>query len=657
MTKIFNIDELREMANAIRALSIDSIEKANSGHPGLPLGMADVITVLFKKYLKFYSAKPKWDDRDRFILSAGHGSMLLYAISYLTGFKDTSLDQLKLFRQLGSKTAGHPEYGLLNIIETTTGPLGQGLANAVGMAISEKLLSQKFTKSLVNHKTWVLVGDGCLMEGISQESISLAGHLNLNNLIVLFDDNGISIDGSTKLTTSDNQAKRFDASNWLTLSINGHNFKEIDNAMSTACKSNKPVLIACKTTIGFGSPNKSGTSSCHGSPLGDKEAIKTKKKLNWNHKPFHIPKEILSKWRQVGTQKIRVYRSWKDRLRKNKLRYKYNKQFENFEYKRKKNTQDYINSLLSDHKDEASRKSSQNTIEVLSRDIHNFIGGSADLTGSNLTKVSSSKDFGKFKNYIYYGVREHLMAGAMNGIALHGGFIPYGGTFLIFSDYCKNSIRLSALMKLRVIYVLTHDSIGLGEDGPTHQPIEQIAGLRAIPNLLLLRPCDSVETFECWEIALSSKERPSAIALSRQNLELMRKKSSKANLASNGAYFISQEKNFMATIIATGSEVNLAMNVKKLLSLRKISVNVVSMPCVELFEEKNIKYKENILGSKLRVFMEAGSSQGWHKYMKEKDMIFSIDSFGESGKGQDLFKHFGFDAKEISNLIVKRISK
>ena len=640
------------MASAIRVLSIDAIEKANSGHPGLPLGMADVVTILFSNFLKFNPHKPKWFDRDRFILSAGHGSMLLYSLGYLTGYKDVTLSQLKSFRQLGSKAAGHPEYGLLSNIETTTGPLGQGLANAVGMAISEKFLNNKYGNSLVNHKTWALVGDGCLMEGISQEAISIAGHLKLNKLIVIFDDNGISIDGSTNLTSSDNQLKRFEASNWNTISINGHDYTQIESAMKKSLISSKPTLIACKTIIGFGSPNKSGKSSSHGSPLGEIESIITKKSYGHNLRPFELPKKTLDLWKKTQIEGIRNYKSWTRRVEKSKLKKKFLNQFKKINYKRDTKASDFLKNIVKKKQNEATRKSSQNCIEILSKKINRFMGGSADLTGSNLTKVTSSNINGKDINYIYYGVREHLMSAAMNGISLHGGYIPYGGTFLIFSDYSKNSIRLSALMKQQVIYVFTHDSIGLGEDGPTHQPIEQLAALRAIPNLFVLRPCDAIETFECWEIALMNINRPSVLALSRQSLPLLRK-SFQRNKSLDGGYLISQKKNSQITIIATGSEVEIAMNVSKILLLNKIESNVVSMPCVEIFDKKDKKYKNKIIGKNPVVVIEAGSSFGWHKYLKENDIVFGIDKFGESGKCSDLYKYFGLDANSISAKIIK----
>ena len=650
MKKNLNKNLLSEMANAIRTLSIDAIQKANSGHPGLPLGLADVATILFKNYLKFDVNNPKWPNRDRFILSAGHGSMLLYALSYLTGYKDTNLKQLKDFRKLGSKTAGHPEYGLLNCIETTTGPLGQGLANAVGMAISEKILNKKFGSSIVDHKTWVVVGDGCLMEGISQEAISIAGHMNLNKLIVLFDDNGISIDGKTSLTTSDNQLQRFKACNWNAISINGHNYDQINSALKAVQKSKNPTLIACKTIIGYGSPNKSGKSECHGSPLGKEEVINTKDFLKCENKSFFVPDKTLKQWRKIGNKNKKIYTKWKSRINTSKLGKDFLKQIKKSVYKRKENVNSFLENIIMSARQEATRKSSQNALEILLNNSNKLLGGSADLTSSNLTKVSNSKTSGKNLNYLYYGVREHFMAAAMNGISLHGAFIPYGGTFLIFSDYCKNSIRLSALMKQQVIYVLTHDSIGLGEDGPTHQPIEQLAGLRAIPNLTVLRPCDAIETFECWEIALKQKNTPTVLALSRQSVPLLRN-DYKINKSIMGAYIIKESKKPKIKIISTGSEVSLAIEVFNNLKKLKISSKVISMPSMELFETQNESYKRKVLGEGLTVIIEAASDFGWHKYINGSGKIFGVNSFGESGTGEDLYKHFGLN----SNIITKQI--
>ena len=658
VTKMNEIEKkkLRNMANAIRALSIDAIEKANSGHPGMPLGMADVATLLFSKYLKFDPSMPNWFNRDRFVLSAGHGSMLLYAISYLVGYKDCNLKQIKNFRQLGSKTAGHPEYGLLKSVETTTGPLGQGLANCVGMALAENILNKKFGRNLIDHKTWVVVGDGCLMEGISQEAISFAGHKNLNKLIVLFDDNKISIDGSTDMTCSDDQKKRFEASNWKTLSVNGHDFNQIDNAFRIAQKSTKPTLICCETIIGFGSPNKSGNESSHGAPLGKNESELTKKKLEWFSKEFVIPKKILNDWRKIGNKGRKLRERWYSKLNKSPQKKELIKQIGNNGISRSNDTFTFLKQLSRNKNLEATRKSSQKTLEFFNKKIKNLLGGSADLTGSNLTKVSTSNLKGKNQNYIHYGVREHLMSGAMNGIAVHGGFIPYGGTFLVFSDYCKNAIRLSAMMKQRIIYVFTHDSIGLGEDGPTHQPIEHLAGLRAIPNINVFRPCDSIETFEAWEIALNTQNTPTILALSRQNVPLLRK-NFKKNQSIKGGYFLNENAKARLTIIASGSEVSLGMEVQDLLEKKKIKSNLVSMPCVEIFEKQNKKYKDKILGNNPRVVIEASTSQGWHKFVGSDDIIFGIDEFGESGKAEHLFDYFGFTKDNITNAIIKKFFK
>ena len=650
------VDKYKSMANAIRALSIDAIEKANSGHPGLPLGFADVATVLFAKYLKFDPTFPNWEDRDRFILSAGHGSMLLYSLAYLLGYKDCKIEDIKNFRQLGSKTAGHPEFGLLKIIETTTGPLGQGLANAVGMAIAEKKLNVKFGKNLVNHKTWVVTGDGCLMEGISHEAISLAGHLKLNNLVVLFDDNGVSIDGSTSLTCSDNHQKRFEACNWSTLKIDGHDYNQISKALEFAINCDKPTMISCKTIIGYGSPNKSGLSSVHGSPLGKEEARLTKAKLLWNHGAFKIPTSIKNEWKQISNRGKSKRILWQKKLNSSNKKKEFLSHFSKSKFVRTKKTDNFLINILNQTQSEATRKSSQKTLEFILSKKNNFLGGSADLTGSNLTMTSFSKTNGSNCNYLFYGVREHLMAAAMNGISLHGGYIPYGGTFLIFSDYCKNAIRLSAMMKRQVIYVFTHDSIGLGEDGPTHQPIEQLASLRTIPNLNVLRPCDAIETFECWEIAINNQNTPSALILSRQNLPLVRK-DFKKNKCKQGAYFLKRSVEYDLTILASGSEVFLAIQVYGNLKSIGIKANIVSFPSMEIFENQSSSYKEKILGNKPRIVIEAACSFGWHKFLNPIDTVFGIDSFGESGKSEDLFSHFGFHKEKICNNIRKTYFK
>ncbi len=654
MNKI-NEMKLKKMSNAIRALSIDAIEKANSGHPGMPMGMADVATILFTYFLKFDPTKPKWLDRDRFVLSAGHGSMLLYALSFLLGYKDCNLNQIKNFRQLGSKTAGHPEYGLLDSVETTTGPLGQGLANAVGMAIAEKILNKKYKKH-INHRTWVVAGDGCLMEGISQEAISLAGHLKLKKLIVFFDDNNISIDGPTSLTCSDNQKKRFEASNWNTFSIDGHNFNEIYSSIKKAMNSKKPSLIICKTIIGFGSPNKSGKEICHGAPLGKDEAILTKENIQWPYKKFFVPSNIKLNWERVSKRNIKKRIAWEKKLKESDVKKNFFRQFKKTSTTRDTDSHNFLKSIINENISEATRKSSQKCIDFFNSKINGLLGGSADLTGSNLTKVKSSSTFGRNINYIHYGVREHLMSAAMNGISVHGGFLPYGGTFLVFSDYCRNSIRLSAMMKQKVIYVFTHDSIGLGEDGPTHQPIEHLASLRSIPNLNVIRPCDQIETFEAWEIAINSHNSPSILALSRQNLPLIRK-DYKLNKSLKGAYIIRKNNKAKISLFASGSEVEIAVGVGKLLEQKGIGSNVISFPCTNLFDLQNQNYKNMILGKLPRVFIEAGSTQSWFKYSNDKDSIFGVNNFGESGKGNDVYDFFGLNANSIYKKILDKYFK
>ena len=642
-----------DLANAIRFLSIDAVQKANSGHPGMPMGMADVCTVLFRHFLKFDPSRPDWINRDRFVLSAGHGSMLLYALLHLTGYKSVSLDDIKNFRQLNSICAGHPEYEKGTGIETTTGPLGQGIANAVGFAISEEILKSKKGKDIYNHKTYVVAGDGCLMEGISHEALSLAGHLKLKNLVMFFDNNSISIDGPTSLAVSDNYKKRLEAYGWDYIDINGHNEKQIFKAIKKCQNAKRPTVIACKTTIGFGSPNKSGKSSAHGSPLGDEEIQLVRKKLKWKHAPFEIPKEILQEWRSVGEKGKRELKKWEKKAgsKLKKITHK-NSQ------KLTKLFVDAKNMAIKESKPMATRKSSEDILNLLTVHIPELIGGSADLAGSNNTKTKSQKIIkpGNFAgSYIHYGVREHAMCGIMNGIALHGELIPYGGTFLVFSDYCKPSIRLSALMKQRVVYVMTHDSIGLGEDGPTHQPVEQIAGLRAIPNLNVFRPADTIETIECWDLVLRQTNTPSVLSLTRQNLKLLRTNNDQINKCSYGAYEIYRSNpEINLTIIATGSEVEIAVEASQQLAKENIHSKVISMPCQELFEQQESSYKKNLLEeTTAKISIEAASTMGWKKYTGNQGVELGIDTFGKSAPYKKIYEHF----KLTSNNIIQQAKK
>ncbi len=643
----------QKLANAIRFLSIDMVEKAKSGHPGMPMGMADVATVLYKNFIKYNPEDPNWIDRDRLILSAGHGSALLYSILHLTGYKDMTMEELKNFRQLGSKTAGHPEFGLATGIETTTGPLGQGLANGVGMALAERIMNAKFGDKLVNHKTYIICGDGCLMEGISQEAISLAGHLNLKNLIVLFDDNNITIDGPTSLSTSENHLKRFQACGWVTKAIDGHNYEQIEQALKWAQRSKKPVMIACKTTIGYGSPSKAGCNSTHGSPLGADEAAKTRSNLNWEHEHFFVPTDVLSEWRNFATRNQKAYKKWQKIFKK-----------EGQPLKEYLNTnldlQDIViaekQKLAATPVTEASRASSGRAIKALLPHIKNMIGGSADLTGSNLTKTEHNTPISPNNfagNYIYYGIREHGMAAMMNGMSLHG-LTPYGGTFLSFTDYARPAIRLSALMKQKVIYVMTHDSIGLGEDGPTHQPVEHLASLRAIPNLYVFRPADVIETLECWELVLGLQNSPSILSLSRQNLPQVRLQHTNENLSSKGAYILKEsEKDLTVTLFATGSEVKIALDTAKILEQQNIGCRVVSVPCIDLFYEQDMEYQMLFTCNKsLKVAIEAGISQGWERLIGPHGMFFGMNTFGESAPASALYKHFGIVDTDIASKIV-----
>jgi transketolase len=639
------------LANCIRFLSIDAVQKANSGHPGMPMGMADVVTILFQKFLKFNPKNPNWLNRDRFILSAGHGSMLLYSLLYLTGYKSISLKDIKSFRQLNSICAGHPEYHPGSGIETTTGPLGQGIGNAVGMALAQSILDHKIGKKIFNHKTYVLAGDGCLMEGISHEAMSLAGHLKLKNLIMLFDNNSISIDGPTSLTVSDNFKKRFESYGWDYIDVNGHNPKEIFKALKKVQNAKRPTVISCRTKIGYGSPNKSGKASSHGSPLGSDEISLVRKKLQWHHNAFDIPKDLLSQWRKIGQQGSNEEKKWNKIYQKNRTQINkiFNQNFSKEIKKEKLSSTQEIKPL-------ASRKASEKTLIALTLKENSLIGGSADLAGSNNTKTKSQKiiEPGKFDgNYIHYGVREHVMAAMMNGIALHSKFIPYGGTFLIFSDYCKPAIRLSALMEKQVIYVMTHDSIGLGEDGPTHQPIEQLSGLRSIPNLYVLRPADRMETIECWEIALKNKKTPSVLSLTRQNLEPIRLKFSNTNKCSLGAYeILRSNKKINITILASGSEVNLAKKVCKNLAQDRIYSKVISVPSQEIFQKQSQGYKNKIMKETKYVFsIEAGRTDCWKKYIGKDGLSFGIDDFGKSAPYEDIYNHFGLSVKNISSKI------
>jgi len=642
----------KDLSNAIRFLSIDAVQKANSGHPGMPMGMADVATVLFKNYLKFDPKNPSWVNRDRFVLSAGHGSMLLYSLLYLTGYKSVTLKDIKNFRQLNSICAGHPEYEKNSGIETTTGPLGQGISNAVGFALAEEILKSQYGKKIINHKTYVLAGDGCLMEGISHEALSLAGHLKLKNLILLFDNNSISIDGPTSLAVSDNYRKRFNSYGWDYLNINGHNFKEINNALRVAQNSKKPFAISCKTKIGFGSPNKSGKAEAHGSPLGKDEVKLVRKNLEWNYDSFEVPSIILDEWRKIGMKssnkafkeqkKNRKFFKDKDLIKKNASSIK-NLKLE------------YLKTL----KPLATRKCSEMFLKLISNSEF-LIGGSADLAGSNNTKTKNHRIIkpGKFQgNYIHYGVREHAMCGIMNGISLHSNLIPYGGTFLIFSDYCKPSIRLAAMMKQRVIYILSHDSIGLGEDGPTHQPIEQLTSLRSIPNLNVFRPADLFETIECWELALRSKNTPSVIALTRQSINPIRTKIDKKNKTSLGAYEVLRtSKRINLTILSSGSETNLACELSHKLATENIYSKVISMPCQEIFDQQKERYKNKILKeTSLVISIEASETSFWKKYTGNEGINFGINSFGKSAPYKKIYDYFGLNSKEIIKKIKKKL--
>ena len=647
---------LQKMANAIRFLSADAVNKAKSGHPGMPLGMADVAAVLFAEYIKLNPEAPKWFNRDRFVLSAGHGSMLLYSLLYLTGYKDITLEDIKNFRQFGSKTAGHPEYGHLDGIDMTTGPLGQGISSAVGMALAERIVNARYKDDLCNHYTYVIAGDGCLMEGISEEAASLAGHLHLNKLIVFWDDNNITIDGKVGNVSSTDQLARFRAMGWNTQAIDGRDYAAIRQAIEKAQKSDKPTLIACKTTIGYGAPTKSGTSKCHGSPLGEEETAAMRKNLNWPYAPFEIPSEILADWRQSQKRNLPDYKKWVEAASAA------DSEFRDFiAGKLPRGWDEELNKVktaaIAEKTKVATRKASEMCLKAIVPHIPEIVGGSADLAASNLTfvegmKTVTAEDYGG--NNIMYGIREHAMGAIMNGMALHGGIIPYGGTFFVFSDYMRPSMRLAALMGIRVIYVLTHDSIGVGEDGPTHQPIEHLASYRAMPNILTFRPCDIVETAEAWQAALSEEHRPSILALSRQGLPMLRTSAEK-NMTAKGGYVISPAKaGRQASIIATGSEVSVAVEAQKLLAAEGLDVAVISMPCMELFEEQSLNYQLEVLGEAPVISIEAGTTFGWNRYAQR---TIGIDSFGASAPAGDLYKHYGLTAEALAGEVKKIVRR
>ncbi|HEX2146829.1 MAG TPA: transketolase [Pseudorhizobium sp.] len=656
-------DKHNRMANAIRFLSMDAVEKANSGHPGLPMGAADVATVLFTRFMNFDPKNPLWPDRDRFVLSAGHGSMLLYSLLYLTGYDDITIEDIKQFRQLGSKTAGHPEYGHISGIETTTGPLGQGIANAVGMAIAERKLSEEFGSDLQNHHTYVLAGDGCLMEGISQEAIALAGHLKLNKLILFWDDNSITIDGAVSLSDSTDQIARFKSVNWNTISVDGHDPDAIAAAIEAAHVSDKPTLIACKTVIGFGAPNKQGTHKVHGNPLGADEIAAARKSLEWDAEAFSVPADVLDAWRLAGLRSAKARKEWDERLAAtpNEKRAEFVRRFAGDVPGGFDSAIDAFKKKVAENNPTvATRKASEDVLEVINGLLPETLGGSADLTPSNNTKTSqmaaiTPADFSG--RYLHYGIREHAMAAAMNGIALHGGLIPYAGGFLIFSDYCRPSVRLAALMGIRVVHVWTHDSIGVGEDGPTHQPVEHLAALRAIPNLLLFRPADETETAECWQLALNEKHRPSGLALTRQNLAPVRKEYEEKNLCAYGAYDLISSSDAQVTIFASGSEVEIAVKAAGLLEQRRIATRVVSVPCVELFMEQPDAYREAIIGkSPVKIAVEAAVREGWDALIGSDGIFVGMKSFGASGPAKELYKHFGITAEAVVEAAEKRLS-
>ena len=649
-----------QMANAIRALSMDAVQAANSGHPGMPMGMADVATVLWGEYLKHDPKAPDWADRDRFVLSAGHGSMLIYSLLHLSGYDHPTMEDIRNFRQLGSPCAGHPENFLLDGVECTTGPLGQGLAMAVGMAIAERKLNADFGDGLVDHRTWVVAGDGCLMEGINHEAIGLAGHLKLGRMNVLWDDNNITIDGSTDLSTSEDIKARYEATGWHVAECDGHDFADIRRALDEALDDERPSLVACRTVIGKGAPNKQGTSATHGAPLGDEEISAAREVLDWNHKPFELPEQVLADWRGTAERGQAEHKSWQDRLSNDGRRKEFERRMagdlpEGF------SLDSYIQSLMAEPQKVATRKASEMALAEINGKLAETMGGSADLTGSNNTKAGGIGPFTADDysgRYIYYGIREFGMAAAMNGMALHGGVIPYGGTFLVFTDYCRAAIRLSALQETRVVYVMTHDSIGLGEDGPTHQPVEHVQSLRMIPNLLVMRPADAVETAECWEIALREKSRPTVLALTRQGLPQVRNSADETDMCSKGAYRLKKAGNAgKVTLVASGSEVHVALACADELEKHGVGASVVSMVCTQLFDAQDDAYRADMIpADTLRVSIEAGTTFGWERYTGENGLNIGLDRFGASAPAEDLFAKFGFTADAIVPQIMNKLN-
>nr|WP_224407168.1 transketolase [Afifella sp. IM 167] len=645
---------MKRMADAIRVLSMDAVEKAKSGHPGMPMGMADVATVLFSKFMRFDPQDAAWPDRDRFVLSTGHGSMLLYSLLYLTGYPEATIEELANFRQLGAKTAGHPEYGHLAGVEVTTGPLGQGLGAAVGMALGERMMAARFGEDLVDHYTYAIAGDGCLMEGVSHEAIDLAGHLRLSKLIVLFDDNEISIDGPTSLSTSVDQLKRFEAAGWSTRRVDGHDIAAVEQAIAEERKTDRPSLIACRTVIGRGAPNKQGTHGVHGAPLGADEIAAVREGLGWTDEPFVVPAEILDDWRAAGARGTGLHAEWKDRLAAapDTMRQLFHQALELDFDTDLEDTIDAIKVRFAAEKPKlATRQSSQKVLEELVPALPWMIGGSADLTGSNGTRIASHRsvsadDFSG--GYINYGVREHGMAAAMNGLALHGGFVPYGGTFLVFADYSRPSIRLAALMGVRVIHVMTHDSIGLGEDGPTHQPVEHLESLRAMPNVNVFRPADAVETAECWLSAIQNSTGPSVLCLTRQGLPTLRTEHLSENLTARGAYVLRDtEGERDVTLMASGSEVAIAVEAAERLAGEGIAAAVVSMPCIDLFKKQDRDYQEKILGTAPRIAVEAAVRDGWDRWLGPQGTFIGMQGFGASGPYEELYEHFGITPAAI----------